>query len=101
MAYEVRAGQGSAFVNRNKTEEWHAPYQGEIMLPDGTVHYLDVKPALTKAGENWFSVKIGKQKIVKAQADNPYAQDNNAVVKPALKAVTKPSFANNDDDVPF
>lgn len=97
MAYEQRAGQGSAFVNRNKTEDWHAPYQGEIMLPNGDVHYLDVKPALTKAGENWFSVKIGKQKIVKAQADNPHAQDN----KPALKAVAKPSFANNNDDVPF
>jgi hypothetical protein len=101
MAYEVRAGQGSAFVNRNKTEAWHADYQGEIMLPDGTLHYLDVKHGLTKAGDNWFAVKIGKEKIAKAQADNPYAQDNTATVKPVLKAVTKPSFANNDDDVPF
>ena len=101
MAYEVRAGQGSAFVNRNKTEAWHADYQGEIMLPDGTLHYLDVKHGLTKAGDNWFAVKIGKEKIVKAQADNPYTQDNTATVKPVLKAVAKPSFANNDDDIPF
>jgi hypothetical protein len=100
MAYEVRAGQGSAFVNRNKTEAWHADYQGEIMLPNGDIHYLDVKHGHTKAGDNWFAVKIGKQKQPKQQQqqqDNPYAQDN----KPALKAVVKPSFANNDDDVPF
>jgi hypothetical protein len=97
MAYEVKAGQGSAFVNRNKTEAWHADYQGEILLPDGTLHYLDVKHGLTKAGDNWFAVKIGKEKQPKPQTDNPYAQDN----KPTLKAVAKPSFANNDDDVPF
>jgi hypothetical protein len=97
MAYEVRAGQGSAFVNRNKTEAWHADYQGEIMLPDGTLHYLDVKHGHTKAGDNWFAVKIGKQKQPKQQTDNPYAQDT----KPVLKAVTTPSFVSNDDDVPF
>jgi hypothetical protein len=101
MAYEVRAGQGSAFVNRNKTEAWHADYQGEIMLPDGTLHYLDVKHGLTKAGDNWFSVKIGKQKQPKQQQDNPFAQEGKLVNMEALRLKPKPSFANNDDDVPF
>jgi|TARA_R110000868_G_scaffold409287_1_gene694504 hypothetical protein len=98
MAYEVRAGQGSAFVNKNKTEDWHAPYQGEVMLPNGDIHYLDIKPAKTKAGENWFAIKIGKQKQPK-QTDNPYA-NNTATVKPVSKPVVNQSF-NNDDDIPF
>jgi hypothetical protein len=101
MPYEVRAGQGSAFVNRNKTEDWHAPYQGEIMLPNGDIHYLDIKPALTKAGENWFAVKIGKQKQPKQQHINPYAQDDKPVDIKTLRLDVKPSFANNDNDVPF
>jgi len=90
MAYEVRAGQGSAFVNKNKTEDWHAPYQGEVMLPNGDIHYLDIKPAKTKAGENWFAIKIGKQKQPKQ--DNAYEQ---------AKPITSPSFVSNDEDLPF
>jgi len=101
MAYEVKAGQGSAFVNRNKTEAWHADYQGEIMLPDGTLHYLDIKHGLTKAGDNWFAVKIGKEKQPKQQQDNPYAQEGKLINMEALRLKPKPSFANNDDDVPF
>lgn len=62
MAYELKPGQGSAFVNNNKTEDWHAPYKGEVILPDGTRHYLDIKPGKTQAGEHWFAVKIGKPK---------------------------------------
>lgn len=68
MAYEMRAGQGTAFKNKDKTEDWHAPYRGEIMLPDGTLYYLDVKPGTTKAGDPWFAVKIGKPKQPKQMA---------------------------------
>ena len=35
MAYELKPGQGKAFVNKTKTEDWHAPYSGEVVLPDG------------------------------------------------------------------
>jgi len=56
MAYELKPGQGSAFVNKFKTEDWHAAYRGEVMLPDGTLCYLDVKPGKTAAGEHWFSM---------------------------------------------
>jgi single-stranded DNA-binding protein len=97
MAYEVRAGQGSAFVNKNKTEDWHAPYQGEVMLPNGDIHYLDIKPAKTKAGENWFAIKIGKQKQPKQQQNNNFVEQP----KPNNKPVVKQSFDNMDDDIPF
>jgi hypothetical protein len=95
MAYEVRPGQGSAFVNRNQKEDWHAPYQGEIMLPDGTVHYLDIKPGITKAGENWFAIKVGKQKQPKQQTDNPTVN-----VEPSRYRPPQP-IADNDNDIPF
>jgi hypothetical protein len=61
MAYEMKAGQGSAFKNDKKTEDWHPPYKGKIMLPDGSVHWLDVTPKKTNAGDTWVSVKIGSK----------------------------------------
>jgi len=60
--YELRPGQGSAFKNKNKTEDWHPAYKGEVMLPDGTLHWIDIKPGKTKAGEHWFAIKIGAPK---------------------------------------
>lgn len=83
MAYELKPGQGSAFVNKFKTEDWHAPYRGEVVLPDGTLCYLDIKPGKTQAGEHWFSIKIGKSKPPKAAAP----------VAPAMVA--------EDSDIPF
>jgi hypothetical protein len=88
--YEKRAGDGSAFVNKDKTEDWQFEYAGEIILPSGELHYLDIRPAKTKAGEWWFQVRIGKPKIKKA--DN--AGDNQ-------KAKVTPIFQSTDSDIPF
>lgn len=59
--YEMRPGQGSAFKNDKKTEDWHPAYKGKVMLPDGSVHWLDVTPKKTKAGDTWLAVKVGNQ----------------------------------------
>lgn len=79
MAYELKPGQGSAFVNKFKTEDWHAPYRGEVVLPDGTLCYLDIKPGKTQAGEHWFSIKIGGPKSPKpVQAAAPVMQSDDS-----------------------
>lgn len=59
--YEHKPGNGSAFVNKERTEDWHAPFRGKVMLPDGSLHYLDVWNKKTTAGETWVAMKIGKQ----------------------------------------
>lgn len=83
MAYELKPGQGKAFVNKDKKEDWHAPYSGEVVLPDGSLHYLEITPGKTQAGEHWFRVKVGKPK----QA------------KPAVAAVV--AQVSEDNDIPF
>jgi len=60
MAYEMKPGQGSAFRNERKTEDWHAEFRGKVVLPDGATHWLDVSRKKTAAGEEWLSVRIGK-----------------------------------------
>tara|TARA_R110000868_G_scaffold221190_1_gene472720 strand:+ start:346 stop:657 length:312 start_codon:yes stop_codon:yes gene_type:complete len=103
MAYELRAGQGSAFVNNDRKEEWMWPYKGDILLPDGKRHFLDVKPTKTSAGEWMFHIKIGKEKQPKQQTDNNFEQNNApvaTVTKPVVKPVVNP-LMDNDDDIPF
>jgi hypothetical protein len=66
----MRPGNGSAFINKDKTEDWHAPFRGKVMLPDGSLHYLDVWNKKTQAGETMVTVKVGKQ----ISAGQPMAQ---------------------------
>jgi hypothetical protein len=88
--YEKRPGDGSVFVNKEKTEDWHFPYSGEIILPNGDVHFVNLRPGKTSAGEWWFQLKIGQAKNKKP--DNQ--QDNQ-------KATVTPIFKSEDSDIPF
>ena len=92
MAYEMKLGQGSAFKNDKKTEDWHPQFKGKVMLPDGSVHWLDVSPKKTQAGDTWVAIKIGKQ-IEGAPAAKPLDAHNQAK---ANAFVSQP-----DDDIPF
>jgi len=104
--YELRPGQGSAFKNKNKTEDWHPAYKGEVMLPDGTLHWIDIKPGKTKAGEHWFAIKIGAPKQPKQNGQQQgMVLDQPKPFAPAAP-IAKPSPAANavasmDDDIPF
>jgi hypothetical protein len=76
------------------------------MLPDGTLHWIDIKPGKTKAGEHWFALKIGAPKQPKQ-----YGQQQAMVLnqpKPFAPAapIARPTPAANavasmDDDIPF
>lgn len=92
MAYEMKPGQGSAFKNDKKTEDWHPPFKGKVMLPDGSLHWLDVSPKKTQAGDTWVSIKIGKQ-IEGAPAAKPVSEHSAAKANAFVVDV--------DDDIPF
>jgi hypothetical protein len=101
--YEHRPGQGSAWINKDKTEDWHAPFRGKVMLPDGSMHYLDIWNKKTQAGETWVSVKIGKQ-ISVAQ---PVAQEMSQQVAQNLSHHNQAKGngyqlqQETDSDIPF
>jgi hypothetical protein len=85
--FEKRPGQGSAFKNKEKKEDWHADYKGRLVLPDGVEYYIDVQPGKTAAGEWWFKLKVGKPTGVNVNA--------------APAAAPVPMLGSNDDDIPF
>jgi hypothetical protein len=90
MGWEHKPNFGSAFINKEKKEDWHAAYRGDVMLPDGTVHYLDLNPATTKAGEQYFKIKIGKVKSIGAPPLSTHNQAKGNGYQPQA-----------DEDIPF
>ena len=90
MAYEMKAGQGSAFPNESKTEDWHADYRGRIMLLDGKTHWIDVSMKTSKDGKKYVALKVGKE----VQAPQP-------VYSAAHKPFTDQRNKLADDIIPF
>jgi len=112
--FELRPGQGSAFKNKDKTEDWQADYKGELLLPDGTLHWIDVQPGKTRAGEWYFKIKLGKPKqpkengqqqgmVLDSAPARPFAAPVAPVAKPtnAHKPTPVGSFDDLDDSIPF
>ncbi len=88
--YEVKPGRGTAFKNKRKSDEKHPDFNGEVRLPDGRLHFLDVWVQKTKAGDNYFSIKIGNEKTG-AKSDRPVMDNTRAG-----------GFSRDlDDSVPF
>jgi hypothetical protein len=96
MAYEMRAGSGSAFKNRDRKEDWHADFRGKVMLPDGSVHYLDVWVKKTKNGDDWVSVKVGNQTVADVPRQDVHNQAKSNGYQPPAK-----SLGAMDDDIPW
>jgi hypothetical protein len=71
MAYEMKPGEGSAFLNEKK-EDWHADFRGKVVLPDGKVCYLDVYKKTDRNGNPFVRMKIGKE--VQGRGEAPPAK---------------------------
>ena len=90
--YKPQPGTGSVFKNDRKTEEWHADWNGKILLPDGSEHYIDVYDNVSKSGQEYRRVRIGR-----AVAN----QNMQAPVQNTQPANQAGSMQNVEDDLPF
>lgn len=90
MAWEHKPNFGSAFANKDKKEDWHADYRGDIMLPDGNVHWIDVTIAKTQAGDVYYKLKLGKVKSIGAPPLSSHNQAKGNGYQPQA-----------DSDIPF
>lgn len=98
MAYEPKPGQGSAFRNADKREEWHADFKGKLMLLDGSTVWLDVTKKRKADGEVFVSVKIRPMQARDAQIDGERAYDP----KPARREPgNMPPLNDDSSEIPF
>jgi len=93
--YEPKPGNGSAWINDRKTEDWHADYRGKILLPDGTEHWVDVWDKQKQDGEGFRTIRIG----------NPVAQTNTGQAPvhntQSTNTIMAESINEIEDDLPF
>jgi hypothetical protein len=99
MAYEMKPGQGSAFPNEGKKEDWHADYRGRVMLPSGAIHWLDVTKRQTKEGSTYITVKIGNE--CQKQGAPVYSAAHKPFVQSEHDRSKANGFVDSDPDVPF
>ena len=83
--YEHKPGRGSAFPNEKKVEDWHATHRGKLMLPDGTLHWVDV---WVKPWQNTDKVEL--------RIGNPVK-----VGEPTYSGVKAAPGVINDEEIPF
>jgi len=89
---EVKGNQGRLFKNDRKTDEKHADYKGSWTAEDGREYFLDGYINLTKNGDKYIKLRLGKEK---------QAYQAN---KPAIRAVDSKQFLETkfeESDVPF
>jgi len=95
--YQHKPGTGRVFKNSNKTEDWHGDYKGKIMLPDGTMHYVDMFNAAKKDGEQYLRIKIGKPI---AQTGEAYSAAHKPFPPQDAHNKAKSNGFDLDDDLP-
>ncbi len=91
--YKPQPGTGSVFKNDRKTEDWHADWNGKILLPDGSEHYVDIYDNVGKSGTEYRRIRIGR--AVANQGGQAPVQNTQSA------APAQANVQDLDDDLPF
>lgn len=102
MAYEMRPGQGSAFVNDKKTTDKHPDFKGKVMLPNGETRWLSMWNKTSQAGKSFISISVGdvvqdQGAPVYSAAHQPFASSHDQ----AKANGYQPQGRDLDSDIPF
>lgn len=84
---EVKPNSGMLMKNTRKEQDSHPDYTGAWVDADGVEHYLDGWWNISKAGNKYIKLRMGKAKDAQS-----------APAKPKPKAS---NLGDMDDDVPF
>jgi hypothetical protein len=91
--FDLKDGNGTAFTNKKRSEEKHPTHTGEIKI-NGKLHWLDIWVKKTKAGDNYFSIRIGNEK-------KPKSENNDDYQRPVMDNTKAGGYVDLDDSVPF
>lgn len=84
MAYEMKPGTGSAFIN--DSGQGKAAFSGSFKLLDGTEYWISLYNNKTKAGKDYFGITVKQKGYRPATQDEVPAKDISKTV---------------DDEIPF
>jgi len=93
---ELKENEGKAFL-QEKTEDWHADFQGQILGPDGVIRYINIyENTAQSTGKRWLKFKYGPVVGENPSSGTPAPVQNS---KPASPPVD--NFAGVEEDIPF
>jgi len=96
--YARKPGTGTAFINENKKEDWHADFTGEFADLNGDLYYLNVTKKISgHSGTEYISVSLGKPKVNKGVAPPPPLDPIHA----KDMSTSEVGFDDLPDDLPF
>lgn len=90
MAFETKPGSGALFQNKNKKQDNHPDYQGDVVLPDGTKYELAGWKKTSQRGDTFLSLKVSVPREVLEPAQQQPRQ-----------APPRSTQLDLDDDIPF
>lgn len=89
--YEIKEGITNAFMNRDKKEDKHPDFKGQVLV-DGKLKDLALWTRETRGGERFYGVKITEGK---PREKKPYPPKQNSLEQePGMKV-------HLDDEIPF
>lgn len=93
---ELKENEGKAFL-QEKTEDWHADFQGQILGPDGVIRYINIYENTAQAtGKRWLKFKYGPIVGENSSAKTSAPVQNSKPASPPVE-----NIAELDDDMPF
>lgn len=73
--YQPKNNIFSLFINRNKTEAWHADYTNSALI-ENEDYFVDLWVKKTKNGDDYYLIKIRKKSNMPVKAD-PFPSNND------------------------
>lgn len=93
MEFKPKDGDGYIMKSRNKELDWHADFQGEIVV-DGRAYFVDITEKTSKSGNPYLMLKM------KAKRQQPPESERTPRAKqPDNWEASEPVRFN--DDIPF
>ena len=89
--YEVREGATNVFMNRDKKEDKHPDFRGQVLV-DGKLKDIALWTREIRGGERYYGVKIteGKPREKKVSQPEPSRQSREEIIAEQL-----------NDEIPF
>ena len=88
---ELKEGaEGKAF-KQDKTEDWHADFQGQLLCADGVIRYVNIYENTSQAtGNRWLKLKMGNP-VGESTGSKPSApiQNNQPTSQPVAESINE------------
>jgi len=75
MEYEQKRNEGKAFQEKEKKEDWHDDWKGDVDV-DGTMYWIGWTDRVAASGTEWKKIKVRPKDTGYVPRDKPSYKDD-------------------------